>query len=174
MTKKRKSTRRRVAKTSNPKRRVVHMKKRHHSTRRRRRSNPNILGNGKRVIAALGGFAAMKVLRGFVPASLSAGSAAMGVAIDLGLAIAVGMGAQKFVPHSADDVQLGALITVANSAIATFFPSLAGYTGVSGGFGIYQQSKFAVPENPITRGYVPPPPPSTKGGVSGYLQGRSF
>lgn len=171
---KRRSTtaKRRVRRHSNPKRRVVVMKKHHRrgTSRRRRTSNPNLMGNGKRVIAALGGFAAMKVLKGFVPASLTT-SPAMGVAVDLGLAMAVGYGAAKFAPHSADDIQLGALITVANSAINAFFPSLAGYVGVSG-MGIYQQARFAVPENPITRGYVPPASPSTKG--VGLIQGRSF
>jgi len=170
----RRKARRRV---SNPKRRVVVKKSYHAKGHRhhRRRTNPgNILGNGKRVLGALGGFAAMKIARGFVPASLASGSQAMSVAIDFGLAIGIGMLAKKFAPGSAEDVQLGALITASNTAINTFFPSLAAYTGMSGyGMGIYQQAKFAVPENPITRGYVPPAPPP-KGGVQGLVQGRGF
>jgi hypothetical protein len=171
MTKKRKTRRHRVvAKRHNPtRRRTVHVAKRHH--RRGRRNPSGIFSSGQRAVAVLLGVGAQKLAKGFVPASITGGSAPMGLAISAALAIGIGMAAKKFAPGMGDDIGLGAMAVVASDAIGVLVPSLSPTFGLSG-LGFYSPAQFAVPENPIMRG-VPAPAVSPAKGV-GLLQGRAF
>ena len=159
--------RRRAVYAKNPRRRSV---RRHH--------NPSFLGSGMEALGVLGGVAAQKLLKGFIPTSLTSGNALLTAGASFAVAFIVGKGADMLMKGKpiGKGIALGALASATSDAINAFVPSLGSTIGLSG-FGVYQDALFAVPENPIMRALpTPSVPVASKPGV-GMLNaafGNSF
>jgi hypothetical protein len=146
--------------------------------RRRYRRNPEFLGNGMEAIGILGGVAAQKFVKGFIPSSLSSGNAMVNVAVSVALAFGIGKVADMVAKGKpvGKGIALGALASAASDAINVFAPQLSPTIGLNG-MGTYQNALFAVPENPIMRGLPAPSVPVAAKGMGGAMTaafGNSF
>jgi hypothetical protein len=105
-------------------------------------------------VGVLGGVAAQKFAKGFIPASLIT-SPLMATAASFALAFGLGKIADMAFKGKpvGKGIALGALASAASDGINAFLPSLSPTLGLQGfgHFGVYQDARFAVPENPIMR-----------------------
>jgi hypothetical protein len=146
--------------------------------RHRQHKNPDFLGSGMEAIGILVGVAVQKVVKGFVPSTLTAGNALMTTGVSFALALLIGKGADMVMKGKpiGKGVALGALASAASDAINAFVPQLSGTIGLNG-LGVYQNAIFAVPENPIMRGLPAPSVPVAAKGMGGAMTaafGHSF
>ena len=105
------------------------MRRRHYGRRR----NPGMLtGTAGRVLGVVGGLAVTKILMGFVPSSFSGG--VLGYLATGVVAVAQGKLVGKLSKNSTlgNDFMVGGLAYLAAKVLNDFFPSLGGYTGISG------------------------------------------
>jgi len=126
----------------------------------------------------LAGVAAQKIVKGFVPASLTSGSPLLSAGASFAVAFMIGKGADMLLKGKpiGKGIALGALASAASDAINVFAPSLSSTIGLNG-LGTYVNAQFAVPENPVMRGIPAPSVPVAATGMGGALSaafGNSF
>lgn len=138
-------------KRSNPgRRRRVYSRRRRHSNpsvrRHTRRRNPGVMsGTLGRVLGVVGGIATTKLLMGFVPAQFTTG--VIGYLATGVVAVAQGklVGKISKSPALGNDFMIGGFALLAAKVLNDFFPSIGGYTGISG-MGLIGPSSFYVPQ----------------------------
>jgi hypothetical protein len=181
--------RRRTRRASNPTTRIVYRTRARRRTRRasnpgpvrRRRSvrgrrrNPAAFGAKvgsagfmKAVAGVLAGVFVTKFIPTLIPAGMIQGGNTMRFVVSAGSALVAGMLAQKFSPGAfGDGAMLGAIAQAASVGLNTFLPQ-ANFLALAGGrgMGVFQDSRFVVPQNPIT-GYIAPAPAAARVNVSG-------
>ncbi len=123
---------------SNPGRR--HVRRVHH------RRNPGMLtGTAGRVLGVIGGVAVTKLLCGFLPAGMSTGI--LGYGATAAIAVLQGKLVGKFSKSTAlgNDMLVGGLAYLTAKILNDIFPSIGGYTGISG-MGLIGPSSFYTPQ----------------------------
>lgn len=133
---------------SNP---VAHRRRRRSNPGRRRRSygrrrNPGVMsGTLGRVAGVIGGVAVTKLLMGFVPSQFTTG--VLGYIATGVVAMAQGKLVGKVSKNASlgNDFSVGGFAYLAAKMLNDFFPSIGGYTGISG-MGMIGGSSFYVPQ----------------------------
>lgn len=114
--------------------------------RRSYRRNPGMLtGTAGRVLGVVGGVGLTKLLCGFLPAPLNSG--VLGYLATAAVATLQGKMIGKFSKNAAlgNDMFIGGLAYLAARVLNDFFPSIGGYTGISG-MGLIGGSSFYTPQ----------------------------